>query len=251
MNESLVSIPCLYHERRIVFIMLGLSNSGKTTRANALKSRFEGRGLKSTIRSTNDFIVSGSNASGAEIEACESKCRATFISDLEDISIRRIFVDNNNLDKRQRDFYIQECEKRDVEWVIVAVGRFTNQFADECYRKNSKADWATYRRELQLWGEYYRSILLEIETLKSKGFEEARMMRGDTRIVATRMTEQGREVVFGIKANGSYVRAFIFSDATMGSKAYSSALTAEHRVDKEDAKMTIGRRYNGSLVTAA
>lgn len=250
MKINFVPNPCRYDERRIVFIMLGLSNSGKTTRTNALKSRFEGRGLKSIAVSASNFLKQEGVPSPAEVELAENWCQEKFLESLNDVSIRRIFVDNNNLVPEQRQFYIEECEKRDIEWVIVSVGRFTNDFAESCYRNNAKVDWATYRRELQSWGEYYRSVLAEIESIKAKGYEDARMMRGDTRIVATRITEQGREVVFGAKADGTYIRAFIFKDNDMGNKVYLTAINAEHGVDKEHAKMTIGRRYNGSMLQA-
>lgn len=254
-NESSprLSVPCSYNERRLVYIVMGLSNSGKTTKVNELVEKAVARNLKCTVCSRNNYSDENTYKSALGIRVAEGWCNLSFLQALDDLSVRRIFIDNNNLEPEFRQYYIDECEKRDIEWCILRVGKFTNTYAQECLEVHGggskpHVDWAEYRRQLQLWGEYYQAKLRDIESLIAKGYEQVRTM-SDTRLIATRLTSSGREVVLGISGDGSYIRAYIFNDAEVGLKFYKEALNVTQWVNKAESKITVGRRYNGSLVS--
>lgn len=241
-----------YDARRLVYIVMGLSNSGKSTKVAELVDKAKLKGIKCAVLNRDKYLDKTLYHDPTEVLLAEDWCRVDFLTALEDPTIRRIFIDNNNLEADFRQYYIDLCESRDIEWCILRVGKFTNEFATECLKVHGGGsaghiDWAEYRRQLQMWGEYYQQKIADIQLLEAKGYEQVRTM-SDTRLIATRSTSSGREVVLGITGDGNYIRAYIFKDDELGLKLFKTALNVTQWVNKDDAKLTIGRRYNGSFM---
>lgn len=228
---------CRFNDRRVVYIVMGLLGSGKTTKVTSMIDNFKSKGLRSVS-------VEGDTVGGVLSEYCKSK----FDGAIKDDSIRRIFIDGCNLWREERDYYIQECEKNDVEWILLLVGRFTRESTLQYQQYNLKGyKEDDYSRQLKLWSEYYADVLKTLSYVKLKyGYEETRVMK-DTQIIGIKDTPTGYVVTLGIKKDGSFIRSFAFADKQDALTLFKSATMTGYTPAKSATVMTVGRHYNNSF----
>ena len=216
---------------------MGLLGSGKTSKVASMIENFKSKGLRSVS-------IEGNTVGGVLSDYCKDK----FADAITDPSIRRIFVDGCNLWKAERDYYIQECENNDIEWVLLLVGRFTREATLQYQQYNVKGYTADdYARQLKLWSEYYGDVLKTLNYVKDKyGYDETRVMK-DTQIIGIKDTPTGHVVTLGIKKDGSFIRSFAFSDKQDALTLFNSATMTGYTPSKSATVMTVGRHYTNSF----
>ena len=233
------SRKCKFNERRIVYIVIGLLGSGKTSKVNAMVDTFASHGLKS-------LVISPKGVGGI----LSSECKEDFNVAIKDSSIRRIFIDNSNLWKEEREYYIKGCESNAIEWIILSVGRFTKEASQRYLQYNDKGYKADdYKRQLHLWSEYYGGeVLKNMETIKVEhGYDKTRVMK-DTRIIGLRSTPNGTVVALGLELDGSFVRSFLFLNQEDAESLFEKATMTGFIPLKNADIMTIGHHYKNSFI---
>lgn len=229
---------CKFSERRIVYIVIGLLGSGKTTKVKSMVDTFESNGLKSAV-------VSPKGVGGILSELCKKEFNDLIL----DPTVRRIFLDNSNLWRDEREYYKAECESNGVEWIILSVGRFTKEASLKYLQYNDRGYVAEdYTRQLRLWSEYYVSeVLNSMEVIRDKfNYDKVRAMK-DTRIVGIKSTPTGTVVALGLELDGSFVRSFLFMKESDALNLFNTATMTGFKPSIKAKVMTIGHHYKNSF----
>ena len=229
---------CKFNERRIVYIVIGLLGSGKSTKVKAMSETFASKGL-------NPLVITPKGVGGV----LSDECKAEFTAALADPKVRRIFIDNCNLWKEEREYFIKACEDNLIEWIILSVGRFTKEASLRYLQYNDQNySYDDYKRQLKLWSEYYGGeVLKNMESIKADyGYERIRAMK-DTRIIGLRKAPNGTVVALGLEPDGSFVRSFMFLDEKDALDLYESATMTGYTPTAKANVMTIGHHYKNSF----
>lgn len=229
---------CKFNERRIVYIVIGLLGSGKSTKVKSMVDTFESKGIKSAV-------VEPKGVGGILSDVC----KAQFHEFLSNPKIRRIFIDNSNLWKDEREYYKSECESYGIEWIILSVGRFTKEASLKYLQYNDRGYTAEdYTRQLKLWSEYYGSeVLSNMQTIQNAyGYDKVRAMK-DTRIIGIKSSPNGTVVALGLELDGSFVRSFLFLKESDALALFTNATMTGFNPSTKAKVMTIGHHYKNSF----
>ena len=108
-----------------VIINVGLPGSGKST--YAIEYIQKNKNLNSIICSADDYFI---NSSGkyvyvpSKIKNAHDDCKKKFVDALHDPNIDVIIVDNTNLQKMHRDWYVNKARENGVKVKIVLAKDF-------------------------------------------------------------------------------------------------------------------------------